>query len=217
MASVYIQKRKCKSYNSYAIKYKDPITYKTQHYKVFRRRRDAIYAMHELRMMIDHGKLFEIPKMKYRLNLLTFEEAAIRTVQAWEVRLKTGNLKQVTYDGYYLRLRLLVQKFGKRILWEIQKEEIKNYIESLIFNRSVVTANRALFILKQVFKTGFNEKAIINNPVAKMSYLSERNHARTRFLLPPGIDDLIKACQQVRRSRYMPSLILLGAEHGTSR
>ena len=98
MASVYIQKCKCKSYNSYAIKYKDPITYKTQHYKVFRRHREATYAAHELRMMIDHGKLNEIPKMEYRLNLLTFEKAAIRTVQVWEVRLKRGNLKQVTGD-----------------------------------------------------------------------------------------------------------------------
>ena len=217
MATVYIQKRKCKSYNSYAVKYKDPITYKTQHYKVFRRRREATYAAHELRMMIDHGKLYEIPKMKYRLNLLTFEKAAIRTVQVWEVRLKRGNLKQVTYDGYCLRLRLLVKKFGKRMLWEIQKEEVENYIESLIVYQSIVTANRALFVLKQIFKTGLTEKAIINNPVANISYLSEKDHARTRFLLPNEIDDLRKACNQLHNARYMPSLIFLGAEHGTSR
>lgn len=55
MATVFIQKRKCKSYNSYTIRYKDPITHKTKHYKVFRRHRDAIYAAHELRMLIDHG------------------------------------------------------------------------------------------------------------------------------------------------------------------
>jgi site-specific recombinase XerD len=168
-------------------------------------------------MMIDHGKLYEIPKMKYRLNLLTFEKAAIRTVQVWEVRLKRGNLKQVTYDGYCLRLRLLVKKFGKRMLWEIQKEEVENYIESLIVYQSIVTANRALFVLKQIFKTGLTEKAIINNPVANMSYSSEKDCARTRFLLPNQVDDLTKACKQLHSARYIPSLILLGAEHGASR
>ncbi len=217
MATVYIQKRKCKSYNSYAINYKDPITYKTKYYKTFRRSRDAIYAAHELRMMIDHGKLYEIPKNKYRLNLLTFEGTAKRTVQLWNVRLKKGTLKQVTYNGYLVRLRLLVIKFGKRMLWEIQKEEIEKYIESLIANQSVVTANRALFVLKQIFKTGVREKAIINDPVADLGYSSERSHARTRFLLPDQLENLIKACRQLNRSRYMPSLIYLGAEHGTSK
>lgn len=217
MATVYIQKRKCKSRNSYAIRYKDPITCKTKHYKTFRRYRDATYAAHDLRMMIDHGKLYEIPKSKYRLNLLTFKRTADRTKQLWKVRLKKGSLKRVTYDGYVLRMQLLVKKFGKRMLWEIQKEEIERYIENLIVNYSVVTANRTLFVLKQIFKTGHKEKAIIENPVDSMSYSSEKSHARTRFLLPDQLNELVKACLQLHGARYMPSLIFLGAEHGTSR
>ncbi len=217
MATVYIQKRKCKSFNSYAIKYKDPVTSKTKHYKTFRRHREAVNAAHDLRMMIDHGKLYEIPKKRYQLRLLSFERTAKRTDHEWRVRLKKGNLKKVTYDGYGLRLKLLVKKFGKRMLWEIQKEEIERYMECLIINQSVVTANRTLFILKQVFKTGLKEKAIIDDPVANMSYSSERDHSRTRFLLPNQIDDLTNACKQLNGAHYMPSLILLGAEHGTSK
>ena len=50
-----------------------------------------------------------------------------------------------------------------------------------------------------------------------MSYSSERDHARTRFLLPNQLDDIVNACEQLYSARYMPSLILLGAEHGASR
>jgi hypothetical protein len=46
-------------------------------------------------MLIDHGKLYEIPKTKYRLNLLTFDNTAKQTVQAWKGRLKKGSLKQL--------------------------------------------------------------------------------------------------------------------------
>jgi len=217
MATVYIQKRKCKSFYSYAIKYKDPVSYQTKHYKTFRRRREAVYASHELRMMIDHGKLYEIPKKKYQLNVLTFARVAELTEQVWLVRLKKHDLREITYNGYCLRLKLLVKKFGKRMLWEIQREDIEKYLEQLIVNQSVVTANRALFVLKQIFKTGHREKAIVDNPIAELSYLSEKNNARTRFLLPNQIEDLTKACDQLQGVGYMPSLILLGAEHGTSK
>jgi hypothetical protein len=33
MATVFIQKRKCKSCNSYSIRYKDPVMYRTTHFE----------------------------------------------------------------------------------------------------------------------------------------------------------------------------------------
>jgi len=48
-------------------------------------------------------------------------------------------------------------------------------------------------------------------------YLSEKDHERNRYILPHAIDDLIKASQETRAKFYMPALIFLGAEHGTSR
>ena len=42
MATVYIQRRKCRSFYSYAIRYKDPVTSQTKHYKTFRRHREAV-------------------------------------------------------------------------------------------------------------------------------------------------------------------------------
>jgi hypothetical protein len=49
--------------------------------KTFRKRWEAVYPSHELRMMIDHGKLYEIPKRKYQLNVLTFDRTAELTQQ----------------------------------------------------------------------------------------------------------------------------------------
>lgn len=217
MATVFIQKRKCRSYNSYSVRYKDPVSRKVIHYKVFRRQLDAKYAAQELRMMIDHGKLYQIPTRKYRLNLLSFKNSAKLTRQEWEIRLKKGNLKQVSYDGYCLRLKLLIREFGKQMLWEIQTKDIEKYLDHLILNQSVITANRTLFVLKQVFRIGLKKKAIIDDPVKKITYQSEKGHARTRFLLPNQINELLKVSHELPYSRYMPSLLLLGAEHGTSK
>ena len=217
MATVFIQKRKCRSRNSYAIIYKDPITRKSIYYKTFRRYRDATYVANDLRMMIDHGKLYEIPRKKYQLNFLTFKDVANLTKESWQAKLKKGELRIITYDGYIDRMNKLIRKFGKRMIWEIEKDEIEEYIEKIIKENSVVTANRTLFILKQIYKIGTKEKAVIENPVESMRYFSEKHHARSRFLLPKQLDELIEACKELRGSHYMPALIYLGAEHGTSR
>jgi len=49
------------------------------------------------------------------------------------------------------------------------------------------------------------------------NYLSEKENERNKFILPPKIDILIVASQKTRAKFYMPSLIYLGAEHGSSR
>jgi integrase len=47
--------------------------------------------------------------------------------------------------------------------------------------------------------------------------LNERDHERTRFLLPPEVEKLVQASRKTRAKHYLPALILLGAEHGASK
>jgi integrase len=148
---------------------------------------------------------------------LTFKDVATLTEESWKTKLRKGELRKVTYDGYTGWMNQLVRNFGKRMFWEIQKDEIEKHIEKIIKDHSVVTANRILFVLKQIFKTGLKEKAITENPVETISYFSEKHHSRNRFLLPNQLAELVKACQHLRGSQYMSALIYLGAEHGACR
>lgn len=58
---------------------------------------------------------------------------------------------------------------------------------------------------------------VLEDPSESITYLSEKEHERNNFILPDVIDKLIMATQQTRAKFYMPSLIFLGAEHGTSK
>jgi len=80
-----------------------------------------------------------------------------------------------------------------------------------------VTANKTLSIIKKVFVHGLSEKAVIKDWAKDIDYLSEKEHERNSFLLPPQIADLIDATQKTRAKFYMPAIIFLGAEHGAAK
>jgi integrase len=82
---------------------------------------------------------------------------------------------------------------------------------------SKATSNRYLFIVKQVFNLAIVQNVILDDPTEGVNYLSEKEHERNKFILPLKIDILIDASQKTRAKFYMPSLIYLGAEHGSSR
>jgi len=50
-----------------------------------------------------------------------------------------------------------------------------------------------------------------------IKYLNEEQHKRNNFLIPPKINSLVSASQKTRAKFYMPALIYLGAEHGSSK
>ena len=60
---------------------------------------------------------------------------------------------------------------------------------------SPASANRYLFILKQVFKQGVEVGAIIDDPSDKIKYLSEKQHERNNYLMPACLDKLVLASQ----------------------
>ena len=218
MATVFIQKRKRKTRNSYVVYYKDPRTLKLKYFKTFQRQKDANQSAYALRALIDTGKTPDIQKNKIKLNFLTFEEVACSLKEEWTHRLeKRKTLAQKTFDEYSIRLNVLKRIFGKKLLCEISRVDIETYIDNLSSAHSNVTANRSLSVLKKVFGHGLTLKAVISDPLEEVKFLSEKKHMRNRFLLPHELDQLIEVSQKVRAKHYLPALIYLGAEHGASK
>jgi integrase len=217
MATVVIQKRERQNRNSYVIHYKDPSTAKTKYYRTFKRFKDAQQAANELRNLIDLGKILGIQKNKTKLNLLTFSEVAELLKQEWHKRVNQGKLKEKTFEEYVYQLNVLNRIFGKQLLCKILKDEILRYQANVASEFSNVTSNRRVFIIKHVFKHGLEIRAVLDDSVVQIKYLSEKEQERNKFLLPLDLDRIIEASQETRGKFYMPALIYLGAEHGASR
>ncbi len=216
MATVVIQKYSGKSgKNSYAVRYKDPVTLKTKHDKSFKRKKDALNRKNELARLIDTGRVNEIKKNK-RL-VLTFSEVTKELKEIWEKRLRRRELSSNTVQGYQDLLKPLDEEFGGKLLGEIKSMNIENYRDSVAAKSSPVLANRRLFIIQQVFKLGVEKKTIFDNPAAKVKKLSERAHERNRYLLPGQIKSLVSCSRKTRAKYYLPVLIYLAVEHGTSK
>ena len=217
MATVVIQKRKRKNGCSYPVYYKDPGTGRKKYYRTFQRKKDAQQAANDLRAMLDAGKISEARKSKLRINLLSFEQVSDSLRAVWESRFDKSEISQTTYQGYCDRKKIVDRAFGKRLLCEIAYDEILEYRNKVAMEFSNVTSNRSLFIIKHVFKHGMDLDAIKDDPAARISYLSEKEHERNTFLMPAELDKLIGACQTLRSKYYLPSVIFLGAEHGASK
>lgn len=201
MATVVIQRRQGSGRVSYVIHYKHPMTGKTKYYKAFRKLQDAQQATHELRHLLDSGRLHEIEKV--RLNPLTFEETAQSLVKQWQQRFVLGKLSKTTIYEYTVRTRVLCRTFGKRLLCEISESELMQYMTEVVQKKSKISANRDLFIIKQVFKHGIEIRSTPEDPAAKIHYLSEKEHERNRFLLPAQIDLLVAASLKTKAKHYI--------------
>ena len=217
MATVHIQKRKRKNRNSYVLYYKDPASSKLKYFKTFQRQKDAQQAANDLRTLIDTGKASEIEKNKAKISFMIFSEVSAQLELDWKRRLEMGDLKQKTVCEYLYMLNSLNKIFGKKLLCEISKEDILTYRSSVASEFSKVTSNRYLFIIKQVFKQGIATGGALGDPADSINYLSEKEQERNNFLLPSRLDRLVDASLETRAKFYLPSLIYLGAEHGTSK
>jgi integrase len=219
MASVFIQKRKSPKTGkiSYQVQYKDPNTNKTCYYKTFPRSMDAQKASQDLRAQIDNGKVHELHRKKRKFNPLKFSEVADQTVAVWKERVGNGQLRKTTFEGYALRVAVLKRTFGERLLLDLTTKHLDDFHKKLFREQSPASANRYLFILKQIFAEGIRSGAIKEDPTVGIKYLSEKQHERNRFLMPESIEQLVAASQKTKAKFYMPALIYLGAEHGASR
>jgi integrase len=217
MATVVIQKRTRSKGMSYPVYFKDPITGRNKYYKTYRRLREAQDAANELRQLLDAGKIAEVKQSRKRISLMTFEEVCRSLETIWKGRYDRSELSKSSYDGYCERLRLIKKDFGHRILCEISKDELLEYRNKAASKSSNVTANRNLFVLRQVFKRGIDLNSIKKDPAAAIPYLSEKEHMRNEFLTPPQLDKLLKACKSLRAKDALSAIVCLAAEHGASR
>ena len=217
MATVFIQKRKRKNRNSYVVYYKDPGTLELKYFRTYQRQKDAQDAANDLRTLIDTGRSLDIKKNKTKLNFLTFGEVSEQLKIEWGKRLENGDLRQKTFDEYLYMLNSLNKDFGKRLLSEISEENILDYRSNVASEFTNITSNRYLFIIKQVFKTGVQVRAILDDVAARVKYLSEKEQERNKFLVPSELDRLVEASRKGRTKFYLPALIYLGAEHGASK
>jgi len=152
-----------------------------------------------------------------RFKPIIFSEVAESLRKEWAQKVKNRELSEITDGGYNLRLNIIEEIFGKRLLIDISEEDIIEYRNALSINVSNATSNRNLFVIKQVFAMGLRQKALRHDPSSSIKYLSEKEHERNNFILPPGIEGLVEASQRTRAKFYMPALIFLGAEHGAAR
>lgn len=219
MATVFIQKRKREKTKRsvYVVTYKHPKTLKTQYYKTFHRLRDAQEGAYLLRSMIDTGQIQGVEKRRGKPNFLTFSDVCKQLQFSWKKRLETGGLSQKTFTEYIYILNSLRKVFGERMLSELTEKDVLGYQSHLAKKLSNISSNRHLFVLKQVFKQGAEERAVFNDVAAPIKYLSEKKHIRNRFLFPEEIDRLAEVSRKRRSGIYLRVLIFLGVEHGASR
>jgi len=213
MATVVIQKREGKNGRSYAVKYRDPLTGGKKHYKTFNRMRDANQAANDLRAMLDTG---DTPRKAFKMHPMTFSEIADELIKDWEKRVLLGKLRQCSCTDYTVRLRVLKRLFGGQLMGQIDPERLESYRDGIAVEKSNISANRDMFILRQVFKKAVELKATKSDPTAGIGKLSEKAHERNRFLLPHELEKLLQATGVGKSMHYLPALILLGAEHGAS-
>lgn len=217
MATVTISERLRASGKSYVIQYTHPKTGKKRHYQTLRRKADAQSVANKLRTAIDTNDWSFLDKASSNEALLTFIEAEEQCAIEWKNKLYKGLLSSKTYDGYLQFAKEPNKFFGKRILSTITHDEIQQWHAEYTQTKSPASANRSLFIIKQVFDWAFTRKKIRENPVSGISYSNENRHERNTFKKAKEIGELLTAATKRKRAPYIEVASALGAEHGASK
>lgn len=215
MSTVTIQRRNRKKGTTYPVYYKDPLTGKKEYWKTYPRFRLAQQARNELKTLLDMGKLPE--KKERKIKLMTFGQVAESLKSQWNLRFRQGSLRKKTQENYCYWLNVLVRNFGEKPLCQVGRADIENYINGLLVEFTVITANKYVSMFRKVFAHGIELRAALNNPADEIPRFSEKDHERKEFLLPNQLDQLIEATQSTRAKHYMPAVIYLGAEHAAAK
>ena len=229
MATVTIQRRKKQDGSAtYPVYYVDPLTGKKKYHATFRTLKDAQLATHTLRDVIDKGSA---PEPRRKARGLTLGEIGDFCRATWRERAAGGELRPATLEGYLNHLNGLLRFERTEMLPDGAKlihpplqhlrvalltpDLIKSIRAGMAAASSAVTANRRLFILKELCARAVKEGEAAKNPSAGIRYLSEKTHHRTAFLTPMELDTLLEHAAG-NRAGYLVPAILLGAEHGAS-
>lgn len=229
MATVTIQRRKKKDgTTSYPVYFVDPFTGKKKYHATFRTLKDAQLATHTLRDVIDKGSA---PEVRRKARGLTLGEIGELCRATWREREAGEELRPATLKGYLDHLNGLLRFERAEILpngetvthpplqtlrvAQLTPEMVKSVRMGMAAKISAVTANRRIFILKELCARALKDGEIARNPCADIGYLSEKKHQRTSFLAPAELDRLLLHAG-TSRTGYLEAAILMGAEHGAS-
>ena len=215
MSTVVIQKRIGKRGLSYAVIYTNPLTGKKIYYKTCKKAKDAQSEADDLRVLLNSGRLPE--NKKNGLNPLKFREVAESLKAEWKSRTIIRDLSEKSYSDYCNWLNVLERKFGDELLCRISPKDIIDYRNFQVEKNSVISANKYLIIFKFLFSHGLKINAVLENPAKDIKLISEKEHERKNFLFPNDLERLLEATQETRARFYLPSIVLLGAEHGASK
>jgi integrase len=214
MATVFVEKRKRDGFMSYIVRYKDPMTGSTVYHKSFRKMVDANQEAHDLRALIDSGRL---PEKTIKFKALTFTQVAHSLKDEWRRRRDLGQLSEKTFSEYVIMANVVCRTFGTKIASAITKKELLDYQARRVVEFSNVTSNHSMLVIKLIMVHAESLNALRDNPAKSIKLLSVKAHQRNRFLMPHELVNLIKAAEKLSRPKYLKLAILLGAEHGASR
>lgn len=229
MATVTIQRRKKKDGTpSYPVYFVDPHSGKKKYHATFRTLKEAQLATHTLRDVIDKGTA---PEPRRKARGMTLGEIGELCRVTWQERAAGGELRPATLRGYLDHLKGLLlfamtdsrldgananrRQLGNIRVGELTPDIVRSIRMGMAAEVSAVTANRRLFILKELCARALKEGEIARNPCEGIGYLSEKKHQRTAFLSPAELENLLAHAEK-SRTGYLASAILLGAEHGAS-
>ena len=215
MATVTISERTLKSgKKSYVINYIDPKTEEKKYYASVRKKSDANALRSELRSILDRGMSVYSRKCKNTSQLVV--DIATGCSLEWALRTSEGTMAKATHDSYKHYLNGILARFGNVNIRTITVEEVRIYRAEVAEDYSKCLANRRLFILKQIFLAakamGIHDCA----DILSISYLSEAEHERTRFLEPHEMARFLRAISKTRAKHYLPLIVLIGASQGAS-
>lgn len=147
---------------------------------------------------------------------MTMAQVAPFVEKNWLGAVADGDLKEISFDGYVLNVSLVLREFGDRRMMTISAEEILEYRREVKRRLSSSSSNRRLFVIKALCREAIKQRAMPMDVSQDISYLSEDEHVRNGFLMPDGVENLLKACEEMGTRFYMRAVILLAAEHGAS-
>ncbi len=217
MASVWIVPRDGARGRKYLVYYTDPATGKNKYHKAFPRKKDAQDEEHRLRAYIDTGRNDGLRPARERTRPMSVREVAGLLIPDWEARMVKGKMSKATLDGYKVFLESVLQVYGDRLVMDMRKDEVDAYHAGMTEKKSPASANRRLFVLKQICKKAVALKALSEDPLKGIGFADEEKHQRNRHLDPEEADRLVRAAKAPGFRKYMLPMVLLSLDFGASR
>lgn len=114
------------------------------------------------------------------------------------------------------RVNVILKYFRGKYLQHITVDCLNEYVLTKKDKVKTATINRELACLKTIFNKAIEWGYANENPVRKVKLLPE-NNMRIRYLEKEEIDDLLKACNSLKKAIYLKPIIIIALNTGMRR